>query len=43
MLRAGVNIRVVQELMRHASLNSTMRYTAVSAGEMLDGISRLPV
>jgi len=41
LLRSGVNIRVVQELMRHESLNSTMVYTAVSEDERRDGISRL--
>lgn len=41
LLRAGVNIRVVQELMRHRSLDSTMRYTAVNEDELRDGISRL--
>jgi integrase/recombinase XerD len=33
LLRAGVNIRVVQTLMRHESLNSTMIYTAVDEDE----------
>jgi integrase len=41
LLRSGTNIRVVQTLMRHASLNSTMIYTAVSEDECLEGISRL--
>jgi integrase/recombinase XerD len=41
LLRAGVNVRVVQTLMRHESLESTMRYTAVDEVEMLDGMSRL--
>ena len=41
LLRAGVNIRVVQELMRHASLSSTMVYTEVNQAEKLDGIMRL--
>jgi len=41
LLRAGVNIRVVQTLMRHASLSSTMVYTAVDEGERRAGIDRL--
>jgi len=41
LLRAGVNIRVVQELMRHKSLSSTMIYTAVDEEEKRDGIDRL--
>jgi integrase/recombinase XerD len=39
LLRAGTNVRVVQELMRHRSLDSTMVYT--NREEKLDGISRL--
>jgi integrase/recombinase XerD len=42
LLRAGTNVRVVQELMRHESLDSTTRYTAVDEVELLDGIGRLP-
>jgi integrase/recombinase XerD len=41
LLRAGVNIRVVQELMRHKSLSSTQIYTAVDEDERVDAISRL--
>lgn len=41
LLRAGANIRVVQTLMRHASLSSTQIYTAVDEGERLDAIRRL--
>jgi integrase/recombinase XerD len=41
LLRAGVNIRVVQTLMRHESLNSTMIYTAVDEDERRDAINRL--
>lgn len=41
LLRAGVNIRVVQTLMRHASLASTMIYCAVDEVERRDAISRL--
>ena len=41
LLRAGVNIRVVQELMRHQSLTSTQIYTAVDEDERRDAINRL--
>jgi len=41
LLRAGVNIRVVQELMRHASLTPTQIYTAVDEDERRDAITRL--
>jgi integrase/recombinase XerD len=41
LLRSGVNVRIVQELMRHASLTSTMLYTEVSEDECLEGIMRL--
>jgi site-specific recombinase XerD len=41
LLRAGSNVRVVQELLRHRSLDSTMIYTAVSEDEQADGIGRL--
>jgi len=41
LLRGGTNVRVVQELMRHRSLVSTMLYTAVTEAEMVDGMNRL--
>ena len=41
LLRAGVNIRVVQTLMRHQSLTSTQIYTAVDEDERRDAINRL--
>ena len=41
LLRAGVNIRVVQTLMRHESLSSTQIYTAVDEDERRDAINRL--
>lgn len=41
LLRAGVNIRTVQKLMRHASLETTAAYTAVDDAELRDAIGRL--
>lgn len=41
LLRAGVNIRKVQRLMRHASLNTTAVYTAVDEDELREAINRL--
>jgi site-specific recombinase XerD len=41
LLRAGANIRVVQELMRHKSLSSTQIYTAVDEEELRNGIAGL--
>jgi site-specific recombinase XerD len=41
LLRAGVNIRVVQTLMRHESLASTQIYTAVDEDERRDAIALL--
>ena len=41
LLRAGVNIRTVQQLMRHASLQTTANYTAVSEDEMRAAIHTL--
>jgi len=41
MLRAGTNTVVVQSLMQHASLNSTMGYLEISEDERVDGIRRL--
>ncbi|MFT3797179.1 tyrosine-type recombinase/integrase [Microbacterium sp.] len=39
---AGVDIRVIQELMMHESLGSTQIYAGVSEKLMRDGIHRLP-
>lgn len=41
LLRAGVHVRKVQELMRHSSLNTTARYTAVDEDELREAILRL--
>lgn len=41
LLRAGVNIRVVQRLMRHSSLETTAGYLAVMGDEEKDAIMRL--
>lgn len=38
LIRAGVNIRVVQTLMRHASLATTQVYTAVDEDERRDAV-----
>jgi integrase len=42
LLRAGANIRVVQKLMRHASLQTTAGYMAVDEAEMSAAIRLLP-
>lgn len=41
LLRSGVNIRTVQKLMRHASLETTATYTAVDEDELRNAIGRL--
>lgn len=43
LLRNGANIRVVQTLMRHESLATTARYTAVDEGERMLAIAGLLV
>lgn len=42
LLRQGVDIRVIQELMGHASLNSTAIYTMVSSAQMRAAVAALP-
>ncbi len=41
LLRAGVNIRTVQKLMRHSSLETTATYTAVDDDELRSAVNRL--
>ncbi len=41
LLGAGVDVRIVQELMRHASLNTTALYTRVHADQQRAGLARL--
>lgn len=42
LLRSGVNIRIVQKLMRHSSLETTALYTAVDEDELANAIRQLP-
>lgn len=42
LLRRGVNIRVVQQLMRHANVKTTAGYTAVDEDELRAAIRLLP-
>jgi integrase/recombinase XerD len=42
LLRAGVNIRTVQKLMRHSNLDTTANYTAVDEDELRAAINLLP-
>lgn len=41
LMRAGVNIRTVQKLMRHASLDTTAAYTAVDESELQAAVNLL--
>jgi integrase len=43
MLARGVDVRVVQELLRHRSLATTARYTAVGQQRRVEAIATLPV
>lgn len=43
LLRAGVDIRITQELMRHESIQTTALYTKVSDKQQRDGTNLLPV
>lgn len=42
LVRAGVNLRIVQTLMRHESPATTAIYTEVDFGQLRDGIATLP-
>ena len=41
LLRAGANVRQIQELLGHKHLDSTQRYTRVNAHELRGAIKRL--
>lgn len=41
-MRAGVNVRTVQRLMRHESLETTANYSAVDEDELLRAVAILP-
>jgi integrase len=43
LLRAGVDVRTVQELMRHRNLASTQGYTLITSGQRRAAVNALPV
>ena len=42
LVKSGVDLRTVQELMRHESLATTQIYTLIDEDQLRDGIQRLP-
>lgn len=42
LVHEGVDLRTVQELMRHESLSTTQVYTLVDSQQLRDGLARLP-
>jgi len=42
LLRAGSNLRQIQELLGHKHLDSTQRYTRVTAHQLMGAVKRLP-
>jgi integrase/recombinase XerD len=42
LLAAGGNLRVAQELLRHANLNATAIYTRVTSDQQADAVVALP-
>ncbi len=42
LLHAGSNLRQIQELLGHKHLDSTQRYTRVTAHELRGAVKRLP-
>jgi integrase len=43
LVRAGVDLRTVQELMRHRNLASTQGYTLITSGQRRAAVNALPV
>lgn len=41
LLRAGVNVRIVQEILGHESLDTTMRYLHVTARDKKEAMRKL--
>ena len=43
LLQGGTDVRVVQSLMRHANIATTVRYTRVNRRQQQEGMARLPL